>query len=192
MNFSLTNGEFATIKAVARSSSRKWSLVELEDLEQELILWGYENADNVIRYRKLEDGPTMFLIALRRKANQYCSNEQALRSGEPLDFHSKYSIEQIERALVSMYHVISTQAVAVDPNTDAAIEAVDPFSDEVRTTVLDVARAFGRLDKDLKDIIELKYRDEATFRDMGLLLKISAPGARKRLRKALRRIQAVL
>lgn len=192
MTFSLTNGEFSTIKAVARSVARKWSLVELEDLESELVLWGYENAKSVERYRHLEDGPTLFLVSVRRRATQYAATEQAVRSGEALDSNSKYSMEQIERAIVSMYNVISTQAVVVNPATGAAVEPVDPLSDEVRTTVLDVARAFSKLDKDLRDVVELKYKDEATFRDIGLLLKISAPGARKRLRKALRKIQSSL
>jgi DNA-directed RNA polymerase specialized sigma24 family protein len=80
----------------------------------------------------------------------------------------------------------------VDPNTGAPIDRWDPSLDDAKTAVLDVKLAFQKLDVDMQKVLIWKYEQEYTFRDIAMLDGVSAPGARKRVRKALRQIQMIL
>lgn len=191
-NGPILQGEINIARNLARRLSRKWSLVEFEDLQSMLVLWLYENQDTVSRYRSEIDGTIKLITALRRRANSFCTAEQQERSGTPLDFYSTYSIPQIERSLVAMFNVSSSYGIKVDPNTGAPIEQWDPSLDDAKTAVLDVKLAFTRLDVDMQKVLIWKYEQEYTYRDIAMMDDISAPGARKRVRKALRQIQIAL
>lgn len=190
--FELTAGELTSIRYVAWKSASKWSLVEVDDLESELILWAYENRAAIIRYRSDSEGPAKLLVALRRRANQACVKEQAERSGMPLDYNMKYSIQQIENALVAMFNTSNTHGSRVHPSSGMMIDRYDPFIDEAKTAVLDTRRAFDDLEPDLQKLLIMKYEKQYTFRDIAVLEGISAPGVRKRIRKALRKMQGFL
>jgi len=188
----ILQGEINVARNLARRLSSKWSLVDFQDLESLLVLWLYENQDTVIRYRSEVDGTLKLITALRRKANSFCTAEQQERSGTPLDYYSRYSIQQIERSLVAMFNSSFSQGLKVDPNTGAPIYHWDPSLDDAKTAVLDVKLAFQKLDVDMQKVLIWKYEQEYTFRDIAMLDGVSAPGARKRVRKALRQIQMIL
>lgn len=177
---------------IARRSAGKWSLVDAEDLESELILWLYENIETVIRYRNELDGQMKLITALRRKAHGFCMAEQQERSGSPLDSGSKYSTQQIERALVAMFNSTGSNTRRVHPQTGELLDSYDPVLDDARTMVLDVKLAFGNLSVEHQKILIWKFEQEFTYRDIAMLEKISAPGARKRVKKAVKLIQIAL
>lgn len=188
----VTQAETNLAKNLARRVAGKWSLVEMEDLESVLLLWLYENAQIVARYRNDPDGTLKLITALKRKAVQYCTSEQQERSGALLDSGSRYSLSQIERALTAMFATGSVGGVRVDPRTGQPVESWDPSLDDARTMVLDVKLAYLKLDAESQIPLVWKYEQECTYRDLALFLGMSAPGARKRLRKILREIQMML
>lgn len=189
----ITASELTTARSVARRQASKWSLVEAEDLEQSLILWLYENRNAVERYRVDPEGPAKLLVALRRKANSICVKDQAERSGTPLDFNAKYSMQQIEKSLEAMFNLPRlTQSVRVHPSTGEMLSSQEPFIDDAKAMVLDVSSAFRKLEDEGQQILAMKYLKGFTYRDIALLLGISAPGSRKRVRKYLRKIQQIL
>jgi RNA polymerase sigma factor (sigma-70 family) len=193
MENTITPSELITAKSIARRAASKWSLVEAEDLEQSLILWLYENRTTVQRYREDPEGPAKLFVALRRKANSLCVKDQAERSGTPLDFNAKYSLAQIERTIEAIFNLPSTrQAVRVHPATGEMLDEYQPFIDEAQAMMLDVHVAFTSLDDEAQAILAMKYLKGFTYRDIALLLGISAPGARKRIRKHLRKIQSLV
>jgi DNA-directed RNA polymerase specialized sigma24 family protein len=188
----ILQAEINIARNLAKRLSSKWSLVEFVDLESVLVLWLYENQDTVIRYRSEVDGTMKLITALRRRANSFCTAEQQERSGTPLDYYSSYSIPQIERSLTAMFNSSSSHGLKVDPNTGSPLEEWDPSLDDAKTAVLDVKLAFRKLDVEMQKILIWKYEQEYTYRDIALLENISAPGARKRVRRALRQIQMIL
>lgn len=189
----IRQSELTTAKSVARRAASKWSLVEAEDLEQSLILWLFENQATVERYQNDPEGPAKLLLAMRRKANQLCVKDQAERSGIPLDYYSKYSIGQIEKSLEAIFNKPSNPgATRVHPSTGEMLDSNEPFVEDKKAMMLDVETAFQSLDDDAQVILAMKYMKGFTYRDIALLLGISAPGARKRVRKHLRRIQSSL
>lgn len=185
-------GEINIARNLARRLASKWSLVDREDLEASLVLWLYENASTVSRYRSDQDGQIKLITAIRRHGNAYCTAEQQERSGTPLDYYSQYSIQQIERSLVAMFNSSFNKGLKVDPNTGAPLDQWDPSLDDARTAVLDIKLAFQKLDSEMQKVLIWKYEQEFTFRDIAMLEGLSAPGARKRVRKALRQIQMIL
>lgn len=170
----------------------KWSLVDAEDLESVLLLWLYENSATVAKYRQETDGTVKLITALRRKAQAYCTAEQQERSGTPLDFNAKYSLQQIERSLVAMFNLNTQNGIRVNPLTDQPVDVWDPTLDDARAVVLDVKLAFQKLDPNSQGVLIWKYEAEYTYRDIALFLGMSAPGARKKVRKILREIQIIL
>jgi DNA-directed RNA polymerase specialized sigma24 family protein len=188
----VTQAETNVAKNLARRMAGKWALVEMEDLESVLILWLYENAHVVSRYRQEPDGTLKLITALKRKAVQFCTSEQQERSGAALDSGSRYSLQQIERALTAMFASTVSQGVKVDPRTGQAVESWDPSLDDARTMVLDVKLAYLKLDPESQMPLVWKYEQECTYRDLALFMGMSAPGARKKVRKILREIQVML
>ena len=188
----ITTGELSTIRAIAVKTASKWRLVEVDDIQSSLTLWCFENYKHLERYRSDDEGPIKLFIALRREANRIATAETAERSGKPLDYHAKYSLPQIERTLTAMFHANPTLAVNVDPHTGEPIISNDGFVDDARAMITDVRNAFSKIDEDLQQILVMRYESGLTFRDIALLQQISPPGVRKRVKKALRKIQSRL
>lgn len=188
----VTQAEANVARNLARRMAGKWSLVDVEDLESVLLLWLYENASTVAKYRQEPDGTVKLITALRRKAQAYCTAEQQERSGTPLDFNAKYSLQQIERSLVAMFNLNTQNGIRVNPLTDQPVDVWDPSLDDARAAVLDVKLAFQKLDANSQGILIWKYEAENTYRDIAMFLGMSAPGARKKVRKILREIQIIL
>ncbi len=195
MNFNLkpiTEAETNIARNLARRLAGKWSLVDVEDLESVLLLWLYANHAVVEKYRGQVDGTIKLVTALNRKAHSFCVAEQQERSGYVLDYNSRYSLTQIERSLVAMFNLTGSSAIKVNPVTGEPVDAYDSSLDDARAAVLDVKLAFEKLDSESQMILIWKFEQEFTYRDLALLLGMSAPGARKKLRKVLRELQAIL
>lgn len=195
MNFNLkpiTEAETNIARNLARRLAGKWSLVDVEDLESVLLLWLYANHTVVEKYRGQVDGTIKLVTALNRKAHSFCVAEQQERSGYVLDYNSRYSLTQIERSLVAMFNLTGSSAIKVNPVTGEPVDAYDSSLDDARAAVLDVKLAFEKLDSESQMILIWKFEQEFTYRDLALLLGMSAPGARKKLRKVLRELQAIL
>lgn len=188
----ITETELSTARSVARKAASKWSLVEAEDLESALVLWLFENQKTVARYQSDPEGPIKLLVALRRRATQICAKEQSERSGTPLDFNARYSLQQIERALITMFNAPSSSGNRVHPSTGQMLDTHDSFVEDVRALVMDVGKAFQELEDNEQRLLLLKYKMNYTYRDMALVDGISAPGARKRVRRYIRKIQRML
>lgn len=188
----VTQAEVNVARNLARRMAGKWSLIDVEDLESVLLLWLYENAATVLKYRNEQDGTLKLVTALRRKAQAFCTAEQQERSGTPLDYNAKYSLQQIERSLVAMFNLNTQNGIRVNPITGQAVDVWDPSLDDARTAVLDVKMAFHKLDSLSQGILIWKYEAENTYRDIAMFLGMSAPGARKKVRKILRDIQVML
>ena len=178
---------------ISKSAAAKWSLVEYQDLSQTLILWLYEHRDIVDRYRVEQLGRAKLITALKRHATQYCVKEQLERSGIPLDSAYKYSMPQLERGLSAMFN-FGTIGISVTAHPSMEQSFVfDPRVDEARAIILDVKSAYDELlVADEREIIAHKYEKEYTYRDIGILERMSATGARKKIRRILRKIQVFL
>jgi DNA-directed RNA polymerase specialized sigma24 family protein len=171
----ITEQEIKLAKYLAHKIGSQWALVETDDLESHLILWLLENQKYVTKYRHEEGGQSKLFAAMKRHAAKYSAQEQTIRSGRELDSGLKYSIAQIEAILVEYFNQASPHE-----------------NDETRDVILDIKIAFNQLDNETQKLLSQRYLYEWTYRQISAANTISPTGARKKIRRGLRRIQYAL
>lgn len=185
--------EVALARRIARKIGSRWSAVEIEDLEQDLVLWLFENADHVERYRTEEGGESKLYVALKRKASKLAAREQTIRSGAPLDVNSTYSIQQLERAMPFVFEDIPQSVAFENPVTGES--STSGFSGDygvALAVMTDIRGAFQDLPSEMKLVLQLRFRDGMTYQEIGDLSAMTLNGAKKRVRRALARMQEIL
>ena len=186
----ISDQELILAKKVAYKTAQKWNRIEGEDLASELTLWLFENAVQVERYRDEDGGEGKLFVALRREASKYCARETRERTGQPLDYHSEYSLSQIERALPFVFEEMPSQAVAVNPYTG---EALSPIGDGTAQAVMsDMKGAYADLPREVKLVLALRFRDGLTEAQIGELTGMSQQAAHKRIKRAVARMRDAL
>lgn len=189
----ITEAELKLARRVAKRVGSRWSAVELEDLESELIVWLFENEKIVDRYRGEDGGEGKLFVALRRRAVKLSAREQSVRSGLPLDAGSRYSIQQIERGLPFIFEETPQTVLAENPVTGSVVGSASPESSTVALAILlDLRGAVEQLSEELREVVVLRFRDGMTYHDIAGLVGLTDNGARKRVRRALRSAQQFL
>ena len=182
--------ELALARRIAHKIGSRWTAVEVEDLEQELILWLFENQGHVERYRTEEGGESKLYVALKRKASKQCAREQTIRSGAPLDVNATYSIAQIERALPFVFEDIPQSIALENPVSGAVQYHGEPG--QALAVMTDIRGAFQDLPTEMKRVLQLRFREGLTYQDIGALSGMTLNGAKKRVRRAVTRMQEIL
>lgn len=182
--------EIALARRIARKVGSRWSAVDIEDLEQDLILWLFENKDHVIRYRDEEGGESKLYVALKRKASKLCAREQTVKNGAPLDVNSSYSVQQIERALPFLFEGVPQSTIAEHPVTGEPVSRGYSGDPGMALAVMtDIGIAFADLPQEMKLVLTLRFRDEMTYQEIGDMFGMTLNGAKKRVRRAVVRMQ---
>lgn len=175
--------EITLAKKIAYKIGSKWSLVDVEDVAGELVLWLFENREHVTRYRVEEGGEGKLFIALRREASKYCAREQAARSGGELSISDRYTIAQIERAMPYVFEDIleSLSREHTTENTELAI-----------AIALDLKGALMTMPPQIREVLTLRFRDGMSYDEIGQLTGLSDRGAKGRVDRALKRMLEAL
>jgi len=185
---SIEEKELTLARRISWKIGSKWSAVEVEDLTQELTLWLFENVDTVKRYRNEEGGDAKLFVTLRRVASKYCAHEQQARSGARLDAGATYSLGQIERALPFLWEETPQTAVHEHEKTSG-------FSGDYGRAVAvmtDIRGAYASLPQEVRSVLALRFRDGLSYYEIGTLTSMSDRGVKKRVTRALTRIQEAL
>lgn len=190
---SIDEKELTLARRVARKIGSRWSAIEVDDLEQELTLWLFENMQTVKRYRTEDGGEGKLYVALRRKASRYCAREQVARTGAPLDWNATYTTAQVARALPFVFEETPQSVVTDDPVTGRVLASSSPEDyGNALAVMTDMRTAFRNLPPEVQAVLELRYRDGLTYQQIGDMCQLSVNGARKRVRRAVSRMQDAL
>lgn len=182
--------ELTIARKVAAKVGSRWSAVEVEDLTSELILWLYTHAETVRRYRGEEGGHAKLFIALRRVAGRYCVKEQEARAGGPLEVDAPYTVEQIERALPYIFEDVP---VTVVPEAyGRPVGRIPSDFGQAHAVLIDIRTGYDELPPEHKTVLALRYRDGLTYADIGALTGVTDVGAKRRVTRALQRVQSYL
>ena len=181
---SINERELTLARKVAYRVASKWSMVDVEDLASELILWLFEHEETVERFRLEEFGEPKLFVALRRTASKYCVKEQESRTGSPLFDDDPYTVGQVERALPFIFEeipqtVVHDFAVGLHPGSHGMALAI----------ITDLRGAFQDMPEQVRETLTLRFRDGLTFTDMGRLTGISGEAAKKRVTRGVRRLR---
>lgn len=187
----LTPTEYSIARKVAFRVGRNWSGVGLEDVQQELLLWMVEHHDRVCGFRELDYYEAMLTVALRRVAAAYCAKEQERFAGAPLTAGYEYQIPLIREALKLMFHTPDINQVRVHPVTEAPLGRLN--DDSLPQAVLaDIKGAYEDLPDTFKEVLQYHFDFDLSLDVIGKLYGISRSAAKKRIDRALRRLQSRL
>ena len=187
----LTPDELKTAEKVAGRIGSKWPAVEIDDLTSHLYLWLVENVETVKRWRDDEFGGGKLYVSLRREAAKFCAKEQASRLGRPAPASTFYTRDLLDRALPFIFEDTPQTSASVDPRTGRAIDVSSEFDTAV-AIMADIRGAFYGLNRQIREILELRYRDGLTLEEIGEIQGITKDGAKKRLDRALLRLSDAL
>ncbi|HLP97637.1 MAG TPA: sigma-70 family RNA polymerase sigma factor [Sideroxyarcus sp.] len=177
------DSEIALARKVAASTARRWRLVDRDDLTSALLLWLFEHAEQVERYRNEAAEPKLY-VALRREAAKWCAKETREVTGQPLDYHDEYTSEQVVRA---MPYVFEDTPVTTARDADN----VDDHSSAL-AIMTDFKNAYRDQPADVKEILALRFRDGLTEQQIAELTGASQPTVHRRVKRAVERVRRTL
>lgn len=170
-------------RTIAIQTSRKWRLTEYEDVLSELYLWLTIKASKGVleRYRHEQYGMQKLYVGMKRYATQYAIKEYELKTGDKLmPFNDKgeqyaYTIEQLNAAL---YVLWDFQDVIMTENNG-----------KLQDIMLSLKLAFDKLNYAEQIILQYKYREGLTYKEIGQQLDCKEDAARMRIKRLVNRLQ---
>lgn len=186
MTIHLDPTELRQAERVAQRIGSKWTMVEVDDLTSHLYLWLVQNIKAVERWR-VEDSEGKLYVALRREAAKFCAKEQASRVGQPIQAVNFYSADMLDRALPFIFEDTPQTTVNENPVTGQAQSVPSEFDNAV-AILADIRGAFYGLNREIRQVLEWRYKDGLTFEEIGELRGITKDGAKKQVDRALARL----
>lgn len=182
------------VAAIAAEFSRKFHMVEADDIRQELWVWFLEHPNKVHVWESLEGKQAIKLIAksLRNAAKDYCQKEKANAVGYRVEDNYYYDKALLERILPA---VIRGDESA-PPLTDLGYTGTKQVASEGgnwMAQVADVKRATHKLTHEQQSVIYLRFGDGCNSNEeLGKELGVTEDAARMRVNRALNNLINVL
>lgn len=175
------------VASIAYEFSRKYRMVDVGDVRQELWVWFLEHPNKVRLWESYDGKQTTKLIArsLRNAAKDFCQREKAKTSGYHVTDNHYYDRALIERYLPAVLRNDLTAPILLDlgftNNKKVASEGGNWFAMKA-----DIERGMDRLPVEQKSIIYLRFGDGCNSNaELGQELGISEDAARMRVNRAM-------
>lgn len=191
MTLELTKAEMEAAKNTAWRIGSKWSAVENEDLESTLVLWMLKHVHKLEKWRADPKGKGALYVSLKREALRYCTKETAARNGVPIERSNFYNPEMLERAMPFVFEAWPETMVRQDPNTGRPLDRRFSSGDAL-AIMADISGAFYGLPKEMIEVLEYRFRDGLTLKEISELKGVTVEGARYMIERALKRLSDVL
>lgn len=184
----------ATIVAVARSVARRFSMVDWQDVAQELRLW-FISEKRVIKYLADDSdekvGTRKLMRALSLEASAYCQLEKARALGyqvSDLEFYSTGALRDLLQMVFEYENWVSTT-----PQDDGGRAVSRPAEgNNLVAALCDVSRALGLLKESDRQLLEQLYREGFTEAELSVEEGVTEEAINKRHDRALIRLRDVL
>ena len=166
--------------------SRKFQMVEVSDIRQELWVWFLEHPNKVKTWEALDGKQATKLIArsLRNTAKDYCQKEKAARVGYRVEDNYYYDRELIEMLLPA---VLRGDVVA-PALTEMGYQSTKKVASEGGNwfaMVGDINRGLHKLSSEQYYVLCLRFEEGNDNATMAKELEISEDAARMRVNRAL-------
>ena len=174
------------IANIAYEFSRKFQMVEVSDIRQELWVWFFEHPNKVRTWEALDGKQATKLIArsLRNAAKDYCQKEKAARVGYRVEDNYYYDRELIEMLLPA---VLRGDVVA-PALTEMGYQSTKKVASEGGNwfaMVGDINRGLHKLSSEQFYVLCLRFEEGNDNATMAKELEISEDAARMRVNRAL-------
>jgi len=178
---------------IAYEFSRKYQMVEANDIRQELWVWFLEHPNKVTTWETLDGKQSVKLIArsLRNSAKDYCQKQKAQVVGYRVEDNYYYDRELIEALLPSVIRgdlvAPSIQDLGYITGKKVASEGGNWFA-----MVADIQRGFAKLDEKQMGLLYLRFGDGCDNKTFAKELHISEDAARMRVNRSINNLINIL
>jgi RNA polymerase sigma factor (sigma-70 family) len=178
------------VARVAYDYARKYKMVSVDDVKQELWVWFYEHPNKVKQWKELDEKETTKLIArsLRNAAHDYCQKEKAQSAGYQVDDNFYYQRELIEVLLPSVLTGDLSIAKTSDLGDGSRSSKSPGEGGNWMVYLIDLQKAYSRLQEQHQRVLQLRYAQNLLGSDLGAVLGCSPDAARKRVEQALKKL----
>jgi RNA polymerase sigma factor (sigma-70 family) len=174
------------VASIAYEFSRKFHMVPVEDIRQELWVWFLEHPNKVKVWEALDGKQSTKLIArsLRNAAKDYCQKEKANAVGYRVDDLYYYDREVVELLLPAVMRGDLVAPSLVDlgfsSTKKVAAEGGNWFA-----MMADIQHALEKLPEEQYNLIYLRFADNSDIAVVAKELSISQDAARMRVNRAM-------
>ncbi len=178
------------VSHVADEYSKKYSMLERDDIKQSLYQWFVEHPNKTNEYGKLpqNEAQNVFYRVLRNQALDYCTFWRARSIGYEASDLFYYDSDMIEALLPSVLLNNGTEA----PKLDLGMPGRPPAPSEggnMMAMMVEVKAAFMKLNQEDKNILYLKYANSLTHAGVAEELGLSSDdAARMRHNRAIKKL----
>ena len=179
--------EIKLAEKVAWRVGSRWAAVDIDDLQQHLYLWLFENLRALERWRGEPGDNGKLYVSLRREAAKFCAREQAAAIGQPLQQDNFYTAGMVERALPFIFEDTPQTTVGENPVTGKPNSVPESY-DTALAILTDIRQTFYGLNPEVQTVLAWRFRDGLTYEEIGELKGISKEGGAKAVQRALQRL----
>lgn len=175
---------------VSSEYRRKFPMVELDDIRQDLYKWFAEHPNKLTEWEALGDRDAKNLLyrSLRNQALDYCQRWKAKTLGYEVEDNFYYEPEVVEALLPAVLR--NEQGVTAKLNLGRPGRPSAPSEGfNLQAMMLEIDSAYWKLSKEDRKLLFLRYAESMEYQDMATELEIATPDAtRMRTSRAIRKL----
>ena len=176
------------VASVAYEFSRKYRMVETDDLRQELWVWFLTHPNKVKYWHKeynSKESTKLVARSLRNAAKDYCQKVKAKSSGYRVEDNYYYDKNMLESLLPAVL-TGDREAPAMNDLSMSNVKKVASEGNNWPALCSDIEKAISKLAKEQQDIIHLRYASGLELGAIASELSISQDAVRMRVNRALK------
>ncbi len=173
--------------------ARKYHMVEVDDIRQELWVWFLEHPNKVTVWEKLDGKQATKLIArsLRNAAKDYCQKEKARFAGYRVEDNYYYDRQVLELLLPAVLRGDTVAPSMTDLGFTASKKVLSEGGNWFAMTA-DIDRALQKLKPEQMTIVYLRFGDGCDNTTLAKELNVSEDAARMRVNRAINNLLNIL
>ena len=176
------------VASVAYEFSRKYRMVETDDLRQELWVWFLTHPNKVKYWHKeynSKESTKLVARSLRNAAKDYCQKVKAKSSGYRVEDNYYYDKNMLESLLPAVL-TGDKEAPSINDLSMSNVKKVASEGNNWPALCSDIEKAISKLAKEQQDIIHLRYANGLELGAIASELSISQDAVRMRVNRALK------
>lgn len=176
------------VQSLSSEYARRYSMVERDDIAQELWVWFAGHIDKYNEWLELEqkDRDKMIAKSLRNASIKFCEREKAKHSGYDVSDLYYYDISVVEAflpSIISGSHTIPTSIQ--DLNSKYGTGTLSEGNNWLSLRS-DIEAAFNRLNEDKQNILRLRFSvEQPDWAELSKDMDSTPDGARMKTQRAL-------
>lgn len=181
------------VASIAYEFSRKFRMVDVGDIRQELWVWFLEHPNKVSTWEALDNKQSVKLIArsLRNAAKDFCQKEKAKAGGYHVSDNYYYNRVTVEEMLPAIFRG-DMQAPALKHLGFSNSKKVASEGGNWFAIMADIERCLDKLTVEQRNLIYLRFGDGADNKTFAAELGISEDAARMRINRAMNNLMNLL